>query len=182
MYFFIMIRSQGGNQNSDWKVLKPVFHKGELFGWTVITAHQADVGGAVPGSYNPYATDLWQEGIRITPLRIFSKGKKLKDVWDLVIGNVRMPVVGDDIIAMVGSCTVGEKELVKLLEQYSVKMVNEAISEIFDSTEKMAKTIIKQIPNGVYKGEWLVVDDGFDHEAKMEIKVTVKVEDETYAF
>jgi N-methylhydantoinase B len=172
----------GGNQNSDWKVLKPVFHKGELFGWTVITAHQADVGGAVPGSYNPYATDLWQEGIRITPLRIFSKGKKLKDVWDLVIGNVRMPVVGDDIIAMVGGCTVGEKELVKLLEQYSVKMVNEAISEIFDSTEKMAKTIIKQIPNGVYKGEWLVVDDGFDHEAKMEIKVTVKVEDEHMHF
>jgi len=172
----------GGNQNSDWKVLKPVFHKGELFGWTVITAHQADVGGAVPGSYNPYATDLWQEGIRITPLRIFSKGKKLKDVWDLVMGNVRLPVVGDDILAMVGGCTVGEKELVKLLDQYSVKTVNEAISEIFDSTEKMAKSIIKTIPNGVYQGEWLVVDDGFDHEAEMKINVTVSVEDEQMHF
>ncbi|NHC43279.1 hydantoinase B/oxoprolinase family protein [Bacillus sp. MM2020_1] len=172
----------GGNQNSDWKVLKPVFHEGELFGWTVITAHQADVGGAVPGSYNPYATDLWQEGIRITPLRIFSKGKKLKDVWDLVMGNVRLQVVGDDILAMVGGCTVGEKELVKLLDQYSVKIVNKAISEIFDSTEKMAKSIIKTIPNGVYEGEWLVVDDGFDHEAEMKIKVTVKVEDEHMHF
>ena len=129
----------GGNQNSDFKVMKPVFYEGQLFGWTVITAHQADVGGAVPGSYNPYATDLWQEGIRITPLRIFSKGKKMKDVWDLVMGNVRLPVVGDDILAMVGGCTVGEKELVKLLEQYGSKTVNEAISEIFDSTEKMAK-------------------------------------------
>ncbi|KAA9026989.1 hydantoinase B/oxoprolinase family protein [Niallia endozanthoxylica] len=172
----------GGNQNSDWKVLKPVFHEGELFGWTTITAHQADVGGAVPGSYNPYATDLWQEGIRITPIRIFSKGKKLKDVWDLVMGNVRLPVVGDDILAMVGGCTVGEKELVKLLDQYSGKIVNEAISEIFDSTEKMAKSIIKTIPNGVYEGEWLVVDDGFDHEAEMKIKVTISVEDEQMHF
>jgi N-methylhydantoinase B len=172
----------GGNQNSDWKVLKPVFFDDQLFGWTVITAHQADVGGAVPGSYNPYATDLWQEGIRITPLRIYRKGKKLKDVWDLVMGNVRLPVVGDDILAMVGGCTVGEKELVKLLEQYSIKTANEAISEIFDSTEKMAKSIIKQIPNGVYDGEWLVVDDGFDHEAKMKIKVKVMVEEDHMHF
>ena len=172
----------GGNQNSDFKVLKPVFIDGQLFGWTVITAHQADVGGAVPGSYNPYATDLWQEGIRITPLRIFSKGKKVKDVWDLVIGNVRLPVVGDDILAMAGGCTVGEKELVKLLEQYGIKLVNEAISEIFDSTEKMAAEIIKQIPNGVYEGEWLVVDDGFDHEAEMKIKVKITVEEEKMHF
>lgn len=172
----------GGNQNSDWKVLKPVFFDGQLFGWAVITAHQADVGGAVPGSYNPYATDLWQEGIRITPLRIFSKGKKMKDVWDLVMGNVRLPVVGDDILAMVGGCTVGEKGLVKLLDQYGSKTVNEAISEIFDSTEKMAKTIIKQIPSGVYEGEWLVVDDGFDHEVEMKIKVKVTVEEERMHF
>lgn len=172
----------GGNQNSDFKVLKPVFFDSQLFGWTVITAHQADVGGAVPGSYNPYATDLWQEGIRITPIRIFSKGKKVKDVWNLIIGNVRLPVVGDDILAMVGGCTVGEKELVKLLNQYGPKIVNEAISEIFDSTEKMAKQIIKQIPNGVYKGDWLVVDDGFDHEAEMKIKVKVTVEDEHMHF
>ena len=172
----------GGNQNSDWKVLKPVFFEGQLFGWTVITAHQADVGGAVPGSYNPYATDLWQEGIRITPLRIFSKGKKMKDVWDLVMGNVRLPIVGDDILAMIGGCTVGEKGLVKLLDQYGSKTVNEAISEIFDSTEKMAKTIIKQIPSGVYEGEWLVVDDGFDHEAEMKIKVKVTVEEERMHF
>ena len=119
-------------------------------------------------------------GLRL--LRIFSKGKKVKDVWDLVIGNVRLPVVGDDLLAMAGGCTVGEKELVKLLEQYSIQLVNEAISEIFDSTEKMAVEIIKQIPNGVYEGEWLVVDDGFNHEAEMKIKVKVTVEEEKMHF
>ena len=113
----------GGNQNSDWKVVKPVFFNGKLVAWTAIIGHQADVGGAVPGSYNPYATDLWQEGLRIPPLKIIEKGKKRNDVWDLVFGNVRLPIVADDITAMIGGCTVGERELIKLIEKYSVTLL-----------------------------------------------------------
>ncbi|MDN7245206.1 hydantoinase B/oxoprolinase family protein [Planococcus shenhongbingii] len=172
----------GGNQNSDWKVLKPVFHNGECVAWTVITAHQADVGGAVPGSYNPNATDLWQEGLRITPLKIYEKGKLRYDVWDLVIGNVRLPIVGDDIHAMVGGCTVGERELKVLFEQYSKEVIYEAVEEIFNSTEKMAKKIIKGMPNGNYKASWKVRDDGHDHDAEMTIKVDIQVDDEHITF
>lgn len=172
----------GGNQNSDWKVLKPVFHNGELVAWTAITGHQADVGGAVPGSYNPNATDLWQEGIRITPLKIYDKGVKRNDVWDLIIGNVRLPVVGDDLQAMIGGCTVGERELKDLFEQYSKDVLYEAVEEIFNSTERNAKKIIKEIPNGTYKASWKVVDDGHDHEKEMEIKVKIEVEDEHITF
>ena len=89
----------GGNQLSDWKVAKPVFHEGEQFGWVVISAHQADVGGAVPGSYNPNATDLWQEGLRITPLKLYEGGRRRDDVWDFVFGNVRLDVVAEDVDA-----------------------------------------------------------------------------------
>ena len=78
----------GGNQLSDWKVTKPVFHDGEHVAWVVIAAHQADVGGAVPGSYNPDATDMWQEGLRITPLKLYDGGRRRQDVWDFVFGNV----------------------------------------------------------------------------------------------
>ena len=101
----------GGNQLSDWKVAKPVFHEGEHFGWVVISAHQADVGGAVAGSYNPNATDLWQEGLRITPLKLYEGGRRRDDVWEFVFGNVRLDVVAEDVSAMIGSCTVGEREL-----------------------------------------------------------------------
>lgn len=172
----------GGNQNSDWKVLKPVFHQNECVAWTVITAHQADVGGAVPGSYNPNATDLWQEGLRITPLKIYDKGKIRNDVWDLIIGNVRLPIVGDDIHAMIGGCTVGERELKILFEQYSKEIIYEAVEEIFNSTERMAKKIIKGMPNGTYNASWIVRDDGHNHEAEMKIDVTIEVEDEHITF
>ena len=73
----------GGNQLSDWKVTKPVFHEGEHVAWVVIVAHQADIGGAVPGTYNPNATDMWQEGLRITPVKIVERGERRADVWEL---------------------------------------------------------------------------------------------------
>lgn len=172
----------GGNQNSDWKVVKPVFHEGELVAWTAIIGHQADVGGAVPGSYNPHATDLWQEGLRITPLKIIEKGKKRKDVWDLVFGNVRLPVVADDITAMIGGCTVGEKEFLDLVNHYNVDTINEAVVEIFKSTEKIAKKIIKSIPNGTYESQIMTYDDGFDHKKEMNINLSIEVQDEKMIF
>ncbi|VEF46589.1 hydantoin utilization protein B [Bacillus freudenreichii] len=172
----------GGNQNSDWKVVRPVFYKGECVAWTVVTGHQADVGGAVPGSYNPKATDLWQEGLRITPLKVYEKGKKRRDVWDFVFGNIRLPIVADDIEAMIGACVVGERELVELLDQYDVQTYNSVVEEIFNSTEKMAKDIIKEIPNGVYSSQCWVQDDGFNHDARMNIDLKVTVEDTHLAF
>lgn len=172
----------GGNQNSDWKVIRPVFFNGECVAWTAITGHQADVGGSVPGSYNPYATDLFQEGLRITPVKIYEKGQKRRDVWDLIFGNIRLPIVADDIQAMIGGCIVGERELLNLLNQYGVEVFQETVREIFNSTEKMAKRIIASIPNGVYTARWWVNDDGFDHEARMNIDVKVTVEDERMTF
>lgn len=172
----------GGNQNSDWKVLRPVFFEGECVAWTVITGHQADVGGAVPGSYNPHATDLWQEGLRITPIKVYEKGEKRRDVWDLIFGNIRLPVVADDIQAMIGGCVLGERELVNLLSQYDVNTFNQAVEEIFDSTEKMARDIIGKIPNGVYSSQWWVHDDGFNPDAKMNIDLKITVEDHHLTF
>lgn len=172
----------GGNQISDWKVIKPVFFNGELVAWTAITGHQADVGGAVPGSYNPHATDIWQEGLRVTPLKIVEKGRLRQDVWDLLLANVRLSVVGDDIKAMIGGCTVGERELITLFEEFGLETFNSALNEIFLATEKMTKAIIAKIPNGEYQARWWVYDDGFDHEAKMNIDVAVKVTDHHITF
>ncbi len=129
----------GGNQLSDWKVTKPVFAGDEHFGWVVIAAHQADVGGAVPGSYNPNATDLWQEGLRITPLKLYDGGKRRDDVWEFVFGNVRLDVVAEDITAMIGACTVGERELEALLARYGVETVREATCGLLDAAEQAAR-------------------------------------------
>ncbi|RQG90827.1 hydantoinase B/oxoprolinase family protein [Natrarchaeobius chitinivorans] len=172
----------GGNQPSDWKVLKPVFVEDELVAWTVINAHQADVGGSVPGSYNPDATEIWQEALRIPPVKLYDGGERRDDVWELIFGNVRLDVVSDDVRAMIGGCTVGERNLHELLERYDVETFHRHKSELLDSTEKMVREGIQEIPDGTYESEVPVVDDGFDHEREMTIAVTIEVAGETMSF
>src|SRR5699024_8189676 len=101
---------------------------------------------------------------------------------DLVFGNVRLPVVADDITAMVGGCTVGEKEFLDLVDHYDVETINEAVVEIFKSTEKIAKKIIKSIPNGTYESQIMTYDDGSDHEKEMNIDLSIEVQDEKMIF
>ncbi|WP_183593747.1 hydantoinase B/oxoprolinase family protein [Nocardioides soli] len=172
----------GGNQASDWKVTKPVFHDGEHFAWVVISAHQADVGGAVPGSYNPYARDLWQEALRLTAVKVHEAGEVREDVWDLVFGNVRLDIVAEDVKAMIGACTVGERELRTVVDKYGLDTFRQVTESILDSTEAMARQLIRSIPNGSYEAEWICHDDGFDHDAEMLIKVRIQVEDEHLHF
>ena len=157
----------GGNQLSDWKVAKPVFHEGEHFGWVVIAAHQADVGGAVPGSYNPNATDLWQEGLRITPLKLYEGGKRRDDVWDFVFGNVRLDVVADDVSAMIGACTVGERELQGAARPLRHRdRARGHLRACSTPRSSAARAVIERIPDGEYTAEWYVHDDGIDHDAR----------------
>ena len=172
----------GGNQLSDWKVAKPVFHDGTQIGWVVIAAHQADVGGAVPGSYNPNATDMWQEGLRITPLRLYEAGVRRDDVWDLVFGNVRLNVVAEDVTAMIGACTVGERELKALVVRYGLEAYRRATSGLLDAAEQSARAVIAEIPDGVYRAEWYVHDDGIDHGGRWTIRLAVTVEGDHIVF
>jgi N-methylhydantoinase B len=172
----------GGNQLSDWKVTKPVFHEGTHIGWVVISAHQADVGGTVPGSYNPNATDMWQEGLRITPLKLYDGGVRREDVWDFVFGNVRLNVVAEDVTAMIGACTVGERELRALVARYGLDVYRQATRGLLDAAEQSARAVIAEIPDGVYRAEWYVHDDGIDHDGLWTIRLAVTVDGDRIVF
>jgi len=143
----------GGNQNADVATFKPVFHKGELFAWAAVKGHQADIGGAVAGGYNPDAREVWQEALRITPVKVFEKGKKRRDVWDLIFANIRFPIVEEDIKAQIGGCAVGERLITSLIDRYGIDSLHEHITLLFDSTEKMVRSEIRRIPDGSYEGE-----------------------------
>ncbi|HHB12338.1 MAG TPA: hydantoinase B/oxoprolinase family protein, partial [Chromatiales bacterium] len=88
-----------GNQNNDVAVYKPIFFEGELVAWAACKGHQADIGGAVQGGYNPQATEVWQEALRIPPVKVYEKGKLRKDVWDLIFANIRLDIVEEDMRA-----------------------------------------------------------------------------------
>jgi N-methylhydantoinase B len=171
-----------GNQNNDVAVYKPIFFEGKLIAWSACKGHQADIGGAVAGGYNPNATEVWQEALRIPPVKVYEKGKLRKDVWDLIFANIRFDIVAEDMKAQIGSCVVGERGILKLAEKYGREVFESHKNYLFDSTEKMMKAEIRTIPNGVYKGESTVYYDGKTPGSTYRIRVTITVEEEEITF
>lgn len=171
-----------GNQNNDVAVFKPIFHGETLVGWAACKGHQADIGGAVQGGYNPNATEVWQEALRIPPVKVYEKGKLRKDVWDLIFANIRLPIVAEDMKAEIGSCVVGERGLKAIIERYGIDTFNSHKEYLFDSTEKMMRAEIKTIPTGVYKGESTVFFDGKTPGSTYKIRVSIEVTEDGISF
>src|SRR5215207_6291458 len=87
----------GGNHLPDWVVSRPVFIDGGIFAFVCNRAHQSDIGGGVAGTYNPAATEIFHEGIRLPPLRLIEKGRLRRDLWDLLLLNSRCAELLDGV-------------------------------------------------------------------------------------
>lgn len=172
----------GGNQCSDLKVIKPVFYKNRLAGWVTISGHQADIGGGQPGGYNPTARTIFEEAIRIPPVKICEAGRMRRDVWGLVFGNIRFDLVEGDVKAAIGGATVGERAYIELLDTYGHDVVQYYTRELIASTERMMRSEIARIPNGVYRGEATAFHDGIDPEAAMPVRLTLTVAGDEITF
>ncbi len=172
----------GGNQNADVAVFKPIFFDGELFAWAACKGHQADIGGAVAGGYNPEAREVWQEALRITPIKIVEGGRLRKDVWDLIFANIRYDIVAEDIKAEIGGTVVGERGITALLERYGVEKMKRHIDYLFDTTERTVRKEIAAIPDGAYRGESWALYDGIRRDSKMKINLEVRVQGEEITF
>ncbi len=173
-----------GNQNNDVAIFKPIFHENSLVGWAAAKGHQADIGGAVQGGYNPNATEVWQEALRIPAVKLYEKGNLRKDVWNLIFANIRLTMVQEDIKAQIGACTLGERRLQAFVAKYGQDVFDVHKQALFDSTEKMMRSEIKSIPNGIYNGSSMVYYDGKHKGSKFPIKaeITVKNEEITFDF
>ncbi|HWN16805.1 MAG TPA: hydantoinase B/oxoprolinase family protein, partial [Candidatus Dormibacteraeota bacterium] len=112
-------------------------------------------------AYNPGATEIWQEGIRITPLKLYDRGELRDDVLQMVATNVRHPRdFQGDLRAMMGSARIGERRLLKLVDDYGLDTVLETIGEILDGAERQSRECIRGWKDGVFKGEAILDDDG----------------------
>ena len=171
-----------GNQNNDVAVFKPVFLDGELVAWTAVKGHQADIGGAVAGGYNPNATEVWQEALRIPPVKVYAGGKLRRDVWDLIFANIRFDIVEHDLRAQMGACNIGERRLLAVLEKYGLGHYPRHKAALFEATRRMMEAEIAAIPNGTYKGEGHVYYDGRHQGSEFTIRVTIEVADKAIRF
>ncbi|MBI3089204.1 MAG: hydantoinase B/oxoprolinase family protein [Candidatus Tectomicrobia bacterium] len=172
----------GGNQMADVAIFKPIFVDGEQVAWAACKGHQADIGGALAGSYNPQAREVWQEALRIPPVKLYDAGRLRRDVWDLIFANIRFEIVQHDITAAIGGCTVGEREVIKLVRRYGLAAFRAHAEELFAWTERMMRAEIGRIPDGSYIGESFMNDDGVTEGSRYRIVVTVTVRGEEITF
>ena len=171
-----------GNQNNDVAAYRPIFFDGRLVAWSAVKGHQADIGGAVAGGYNPNAVEVWQEALRIPPVKVVDRGELRRDVWDLIFANIRFDIVQEDMRAQMGATRVGERRMIALLEKYGLDVFERHKLALFDATQRMMEAEITTIPNGQYSGEGYVYYDGRNEGSKYTVRVDITVDDTAIKF
>jgi N-methylhydantoinase B len=154
----------GGSHLPDLTVFVPIFDQGRRLFWTIVRAHQSDIGGATHGAYNPEATEIWQEGLRIPPIKLCDGGRLRDDILDMLALNVRNSHdFRGDLFAMIGAAHLGERRMQKLFAELSAPVVVAAIEGILDAAESQARSVIASWKDGTFHGEAFLDDDGRGH-------------------
>ena len=163
-------------------VLKPVFFKEELWGFVANIAHLGEIGGMAPGSFAADATEVYQEGLRLPPVKIMSQGEHVRDIWKIVLSNHRTPKTSwGDLHAMIGSLSIAENRVLELLERYGAPFLTAAADQLLDYSERWMRAEIKEIPNGTYRASDCMEDDGVtDQPVWIRLKLVVR-DDEVIA-
>ena len=163
----------GGSHLPDLTAFVPIFDGGKRLLWTIVRAHQSDIGGATHGAYNPAATEIYQEGIRVPPIKLYEAGKPREDLLDLLALNIRNPrEFRGDLAAMLGAAHLGQRRLSKLFAEFGAPTVEAAIEAILDAAEQQARAVVSTWKDGVFHGEAFLDDDGH---GRSDIRIAAKV-------
>jgi len=150
-----------GSHIIDTCMYYPVFYKGELVFWTVCKGHLTDIGGPVPAGYNPDAKEIFAEGLRIPPIKIWDKGVPRHDILNMLLTNMRARRDQEgDFNALIGACQVGARALIALLDKYGKTVVQDCIEELLKMANRHMNSLIAQVPDGSYTGTAILEDAG----------------------
>ncbi len=167
----------GGMHLPDIFIFKPIFWEGTRIAFAATICHHADVGGRVPGSNASDSTEIYQEGLRIPPMKLYDKGKLNETLWMMIEKNVRIPVqVFGDLRAQLAACHIAERQFLELVAHYGVDRVNTYMGEIIDYAERLTRAAVTDLPDGTYDFEDWIDDDGIDVDKpiRLYVKVTKK--------
>ncbi|MDH4447018.1 MAG: hydantoinase B/oxoprolinase family protein [Acidovorax sp.] len=157
---------EGGTHANDFKLVRPFFRGGKLYCFLASAAHWHDVGGNVPGNYNPAATECWQEAVQIPPVRIVRAGVFDEDVLAILKANTRLPdSLWGDLNGQLAALDLGERRLHDLLDQYGDAVVHQAMGELRTRAVKLMQSHIAALPDGRYSFSDILDNDGVKDEA-----------------
>ena len=182
--WFLNVPEVGGNHLPDVKAIRPVFAKGTLRAFAVNLAHWADIGGAVPGSYVPWATECYQEGLRIAPIRLFAASGPDREKLGFVLANLRGADEREgDIFAQYAANDVAARRLGELFAEHGPDTVARCFERLHDESEAQMRAAIRALPDGSWEGEDFLDDDGVDdRRVRIKVRVTVKGDEATFDF
>ena len=159
----------GGNHLPDWVIARPVFVAGRMVAFACNRAHQSDIGGGAAGTYNPAATEIFHEGIRLPPLKLIEAGQTRDDLWQLLLINCRTPELLDgDLRAMIGSTRIGAERVTALVEELGIDAASDYFEGILDHADRRFRAAVAELPDGRYQAIEVTDNDCFD---KVEIAV-----------
>ena len=166
---------RGGTHMPEHLLLRPVFYEGELFGFLANIGHLAEIGGKAVGGFAADATEIFQEGLRIPPVKIVKRDEHDMELWRLIMTNHRTPRnTWGDINAQIGSLRVAERSTIALLDRYGRELVEQAARELIDYSERWMRSEIAAIPDGSYSFTGQQEDDGItDEPVTYHVEVTV---------
>ena len=142
---------RGGTHLNDVTVLYPMFCDGELFIFPAVRAHWADVGGMTPGSYSGLSTSIFQEGVRIPPIKLYEAGRRNESVLKLLLSNMRLPEERlGDLNASLGACRIAAERMMRLVEKYGRDTVLGCVALNLDRSEQRMRERIERLPDGEY--------------------------------
>jgi N-methylhydantoinase B len=174
----------GGSHLMDVRFLMPFFHDGKLSAWLENIGHWVDIGGNVPGGFNPLATEIYQEGLVIPPVKLFSEGKLNKDIVSFIMANVRTEKEDyGDLMAAVKTLRVGEDRLRALFERYGRDVMLASFRELSVRSEQQMRSYIREIPDGVYETTDYMDNNGVsDEPLAIHLRLEVKGDEISFDF
>lgn len=175
----------GGTHFSDVRLVRPIFDGDELIGFSQSNGHWSDLGGSVPGSFDVSARDMFREGMRITPVRLFHRGRFCSDVANLIAAQTRDPasIIGD-IHSQAQATLVAEREILRLVQKYGRDQVTRGMREVQDYVERAARKRISELPDGTWETVDYIDRDpaGGEGMIPIQIKMTIAGDEIHYDF
>ncbi|MBL8839056.1 MAG: hydantoinase B/oxoprolinase family protein [Alphaproteobacteria bacterium] len=169
----------GGTHVSDFKLIRPYFRDGKLFCWLASVGHWHDVGGNVPGNYNPVATEVFQEATLIPPVKVARGGALQQDIVDILRANTRLPLsVYGDLNGQLNALDLGVRRMDDLLDEYGAVTVAEAMAELKARAGKLMRSNIAELPDGTYSADDWLDNDGID-DVPLKIALDLTIAGET---
>ncbi len=165
----------GASHTPDLAIVIPIFHDGELVGYAANTAHHIDIGAATPGLIID-VPDVFAEGMLFAGTKLYRQGVRNETMWNFIRNNSRASrQLVDDIEAQIASARLGVKRFKELLDHYGKDLIFSACNQLMDYSETMLRQRISAIPDGEYRAEGWLDDDGRNREQRLPVKVCVRV-------